>query len=81
MMGKRELVEQYQYCLSISNLLQAELGKLSNLASNYLGFNVVANLCTGNEIEFRKLSKDDNFVDSSSVIFLEDFETLKKIEL
>lgn len=81
MMGKRELVEQYKSCINISNLLQSELGKLSGLASKFLGFNVEANICTGNEIEFRKISEDDGYVDSSSVIFLEDFETLKKIEL
>lgn len=76
-MANSELIGQYQYCISISNMLQSELEKLGKLASEYLGFDVEANLCSGNEVEFRKMSEDDGYIDNHSIIFLEDFEKEK----
>lgn len=47
------------------------LGNLGNIASKILGFDVIADTCSGNGIEFRKVLNDD-VPDSNSTIRLEE---------
>ena len=42
-----------------SSSLTGELEKLGNIASKILGFEVIADICGGEEIEFREVEKGD----------------------
>lgn len=56
-----------------SRLLGSALAALGEAASNVLGYEVVADLCNGHEIEFRRLEKD-GLPDSYDTIRMEDIE-------
>ena len=62
-------IESKIYGLSAD--LTAELEKLSSVATDILGYDVVADICNGSEIEFRT-TNDRGFVDDFSCIRLED---------
>ena len=53
-----ELRKSYNRLLSLNSELMSERGKLSALASKVLGYEVVADLCNGDEIEFRRILPD-----------------------
>ena len=63
----------YNYESKLNGCLQ----KLASAASLELGFEVVADLCPGNEIEFR-IYDDNGVPDTKSCIILE--EVIKKIK-
>lgn len=45
-------------CQDYSNSLTGALGTLASMASEVLGYEVVADICNGNEIEFRTIIND-----------------------
>ena len=68
---KKKLIECYGRCLDLENKLSLELQDLGQIATEIYGEDLYADICAGNEIEFRALD-DDGFVDSSSTIRIED---------
>lgn len=58
MRTKKELLNSYNHISKLNDELITELGKLGSIASDILGYEVVADLCNGNEIEFRKMMPD-----------------------
>lgn len=62
-------IENKVYDLSAS--LTAQLEILGKAASEILGYQVVADLCNGEEIEFRIVEKED-IADSNSCIRMEE---------
>ena len=74
---KIQLVELYGDCLKLNNRLECKMGKLGRLATEIYGEELVADMCVGSEIEFRRLD-DDGFVDADSTIRIEDIITKTK---
>lgn len=66
----------HSICLRLSKRLSNKLQELSLAASERLGYDVVADLCKGGEIEFRRIS-EDGVPDASSCILIEDVLTKK----
>ncbi len=58
-------------CLRLSNRLSNKLQELAHAASERLGYDVVADLCKGGEIEFRRIM-EDGVPDSNSCILIGD---------
>ena len=52
-MAKSKLEKQYDKCLKIANELSAQMQELSRLASKEYGQELQADICNGDEIEFR----------------------------
>ena len=52
-MAKNKLKKQYDKCLKIANELSVQMQELSRLASEEYGQDLQADICNGNEIEFR----------------------------
>lgn len=71
MTTKRQLLSAYKKVEDAENRLISAAGDLSRIASDYLGYEVTAELCAGSEIEFRRVMKD-GLSDSFSTIRLED---------
>lgn len=68
---KIQLVELYGDCLKLDNRLECKMSELGRLATEIYGEELVADMCAGSEIEFRRLD-DDGFVDADSTIRIED---------
>ena len=66
-----QLIELYGDCISLNNRLECKMGKLALLATDIYGEELVADICSGSEIEFRRLD-DNGFVDADSAILIED---------
>lgn len=77
MVTKKQLLAAESAVLTTAAQLSYKLGRLSNLATDALGFNVQADLCGGGEIEFRCVD-DRGYVDAFSTITMEDI--IRKIE-
>lgn len=71
MVTKKQLLSAYKKVEDAENRLISAAGDLSRIASDYLGYEVTAELCAGSEIEFRRVMKD-GLSDSFSTIRLED---------
>lgn len=71
MATKKQLLSAYKKVEDAENRLISAAGELSRIASDYLGYEVSAELCAGSEIEFRRVMKD-GLSDSFSTIRLED---------
>lgn len=71
MATKKQLLSAYKKVEDAENRLISAAGELSRIASDYLGYEVAAELCAGSEIEFRRVMKD-GLSDSFSTIRLED---------
>lgn len=71
MATKKQLIAAYRKVEDAENRLMSAAGDLSRIASDYLGYEVSADLCAGSEIEFRRVMKD-GLSDSFSTIRLED---------
>lgn len=71
MATKKQLLSAYKKVEDAENSLISAIGNLSRIASNYLGYEVTAELCAGSEIEFRIVAKD-GLSDDTSTIRLED---------
>lgn len=54
-MTERQLREAENKVLHYSNLMLGALGHLGQMATDILGYEVVADICNGSEIEFRPL--------------------------
>jgi hypothetical protein len=71
MATKKQLLSAYKKVEDAENKLIVEAQVLSRIASEYLGYEVNAELCAGSEIEFRRIG-DDGLSDYSCTIRLED---------
>ena len=71
MATKKQLTAAYRKVEDAENRLMSAVGELSRIASDYLGYEVTADLCAGSEIEFRRVMKD-GLSDNFSTICLED---------
>ena len=69
-MTDKQIIELSNEVLSISVDLTSKLQVLARVASERLGYDVVADLCNGEEIEFRRIM-DDGIPDADSCILLE----------
>lgn len=68
---KIQLAELYGDCITLDNRLACKMVELGRLATEIYGEELIADICAGSEIEFRRLSYD-GFVDASSTILIED---------
>lgn len=57
-MTRRQIENQINRVLSASNRLVRELSVLSTMASEVFGAEYIADLCAGDEIEFRPMMED-----------------------
>ena len=73
---KTGLREAYDQVLDASNRLSAAQQKLGRIASDLIGFEVVADICGGEEIEFRSINDDGS--DDYDCIRIEQIEQLTK---
>lgn len=71
MATKKQLLSAYKKVEDAARNLMFAAQDLSRIASEYLGYEVDAELCAGSEIEFRRVMKD-GLLDSFSTIRLED---------
>ena len=76
-MTNKQIIGINNKVLSLSNELSCELQELAHAASERLGYDVVADLCTGGEIEFRRVM-GDGVPDTDSCILLEDILAQKR---
>ena len=76
-MAQKELREAYDQVLDASNKLNAAQQKLGRIASYLIGFEVVADICGGDEIECRSIL-DDGVADTNECITIEQIEQLAK---
>lgn len=63
-----------------SSSLTGELEKLGNIASKILGFEVIADICGGEEIEFREVGKGDYVKDFTCLRMEDVIAELKRTE-
>ena len=70
-MDKNKLIKLQNKCFSCECALNKALSNLATAASEVLGYEVVADLCGGSEIEFRTIT-DNGVADSNSCIRIED---------
>lgn len=71
MANKKQLLSAYKKVEDAERELMFAAQDLSRIASEYLGYEVSAELCAGSEIEFRRIEKD-GLSDCFSTIRLED---------
>lgn len=71
MATKKQLLAAYKEVEDAVLDLMSAAEELSRIASDYLGYEVKAELCSGSEIEFRRVA-DDGLSDDDSTIRLED---------
>lgn len=71
MATKKQLLSAYKKVEDAEQKLMFAAQDLSRIASDYLGYEVNAELCAGSEIEFRRVANDE-LSDDTSTIFLED---------
>ena len=76
MSSRSELISVYNRCLEYSNRLDSALQELSSISSEIYGRDLHADICNGDEIEFRELD-ENGYIDSDSIILFE--EILKKL--
>lgn len=70
-MTDKQIINLNNKVLSLNIDLSSKLQDLARAASERLGYDVVADLCNGAEIEFRRIM-DDGVPDTNSCILLED---------
>ena len=75
-MADKQIIKLSNKVLSLSVDLTSKLQELARVASERLGYDVVADICNGGEIEFRRIM-DDGVPDTDSCILLEDILTQK----
>ncbi len=71
MYGEKKLTQAYNLALYDANRLSLSLQALGKIASDIYGEELVADLCGGEEIEFRHILGDD-VPDSYDIIRIED---------
>ncbi|MBR1525169.1 MAG: hypothetical protein IJ640_00715 [Prevotella sp.] len=70
-MTKNELLKRHDHVLELSNKLIIALQSLGAAASEFCGVEMQAEICEGEEIEFRRV-QGDGMVDSRDCVRLED---------
>jgi hypothetical protein len=76
MSNRSKLISVYNRCLEYSNKLDSALQELSSISSKIYGKELQADICDGDEIEFRELD-ENGYIDSNSVILIN--EILKEL--
>jgi len=76
-MTKSEIKKAYAKCLQKSNELELAMQALSAKVSQALGVDYVADICNGDEIEFRKLD-EYGLADANDCVRIE--EILEKLK-
>ena len=76
-MTNKQIINLNNKVLSLSNELSCKLQELAHTASERLGYDVVADLCNGGEIEFRRVM-GDGVPDTNNCILLEDILAQKR---
>lgn len=76
-MTKGEIKKAYAKCLQKSNELELAMQSLSSKVSQALGVDYVADICNGDEIEFRKLD-EHGLADANDCVRIE--EILEKLK-
>lgn len=76
-MTKSEIKKAYSKCLQKSNELELAMQSLSSKVSQALGVEYVADICNGDEIEFRKLD-EYGLADANDCVRIE--EILEKLK-
>lgn len=76
-MTDKQIINLNNKVLSLNIDLSSKLQELARAASKRLGYDVVADLCNGGEIEFRRIM-DDGVSDADSCILLEDILAQKE---
>lgn len=71
MATRKQLIAAYKRVENAETRLMILAQDLSRIASDYLGYEVNAELCAGSEIEFRRVG-EDGLSDYTSTICLED---------
>jgi len=69
-MTKHDLLKRYHSVLDLSNRLNIALQSLGAAASEFCGTEMVAEICNGEEIEFRKVN-EDGMADAFNTISIE----------
>ena len=69
--SKKKILDLEKKVLGTFIQLQSALGQLGAAASEILGYEVVADICNGNEIEFREVG-DNGVEDAFSCIRIEE---------
>lgn len=69
-MTKQELLKRYHSVLDLSNRLNIALQSLGAAASEFCGTEVVAEICNGEEIEFRRVN-EEGIADAFNIISIE----------
>jgi hypothetical protein len=75
-MRDKQIINLNNKALSLSIELSNKLQELARAASERLGYDVVADLCNGGEIEFRRVM-EDGVPDTDSCLLLDDILTQK----
>ena len=70
-MTDKQIIRLNDKVLSLTIDLSSKLQELACAASERLGYDVIADLCNGAEIEFRRIM-DDGVADTDSCILLEE---------
>lgn len=76
-MTDKQIINLNDKVLSLNIDLSNKLQKLAHAASERIGYDVIADLCNGAEIEFRRIM-DDGVPDTDSCILLEDILAQKR---
>ena len=77
MVTEKQLMSAYNKVLNYTNKLSGALGELGKLVSLIYNEEITANLCNGDEVEFRHVFGHDN----TNAIQIEDvIQKLKKID-
>lgn len=73
----KQIIKLNDEILSLHIELSSKLQELARAASKKLGYDVIADLCNGAEIEFRVIN-DDGVPDTDSCIYLEEILAKKE---
>ena len=76
-MTNKQIINLNNKVLSLNIDLSSKLQELGRAASERLGYDVVADLCNGGEIEFRRVM-GDGVPDTDDCILLEDILAQKR---
>lgn len=77
MITKKKMLRAEQLCYDYSNSLMSALEALASMASEVLGYEVVADICNGEEIEFRTVMNDSVANDDVAIRMEDIIEKLK----
>lgn len=73
-MKEKRILEAYNKCLKAKNSFLAAQENLTKVASELLGVDIIAEICGGGEVEFRRVKGKgaDRYVDDYDTLRIED---------